>query len=89
MFLIGLKRIYFNNILIDQWNRLSNAYIPIKNEILIEANNIINRLFKKSKNILGIYTRETDYITLKPKGHPIQLTPEMVINDIKEYNKKK
>lgn len=82
------ENIYFNSILIDYWNRISNAYIPIKNEILIEANNITNRLFKKSKNVLGIFIRGTDYITLKPKGHPIQPTPQTVINDIKEYNKK-
>ena len=80
--------IFFNNIKLDYWHRLSNAYIPIKNNLLNEAENIINKLFKYSKNILGIFIRGTDYIEKKPKGHPIQPTSQMVINDVKEFNKK-
>ena len=80
--------IFFNNIKIDFWHRLSNAYIPIKNKILIEADNILNKLFNYSKNILGIYIRGTDYIERKPKDHPIQPTAQMVINDVKEFNRK-
>lgn len=78
-----------NNItLMNFWHNISKVYIPIKSEILIEANNKIKRLFKHSKNILGILVRGTDYIALKPKNHPIPPKPEKVIDDIKQFDKK-
>jgi len=80
--------IFFYNIKIDYWHRLSNAYIPIKKEILNEADNIKNKLFKFSTNILGIFIRGTDYVVKRPPEHPIQPTPQMVINDVIEFNKK-
>ena len=79
----------FRNIaLINFWHNISKVYIPIKNEILMEANNKIKRLFKYSKNILGILVRGTDYLALKPKYHPIPPKPEKVIDDIKKLDKK-
>lgn len=82
------SNIFSNNILMDFWSKIAKFYVPIKNEILIEANNYIKKIFDNSKNILGILVRGTDYITIKPKDHPIPPTPEMVINDIKILNKK-
>ena len=80
--------IFFNDILLDFWHKIAKFYIPIKNEVLTEANYIFKKLFKNSKNILGIFVRGTDYISRKPKNHPIPPKPETVIKDIKELDKK-
>ena len=61
---------------IDSWITLINL-----------SNKIIQRLFNKSKNILGVLTRGTDYISKKPKGHPIQPNIIDVINDVKKLDK--
>ena len=58
--------------------------MPIKEDIIIESNKIMRVLFKDSKNILGVLIRGTDYVAMKPKYHPIQPEPEIVIKDIKK-----
>lgn len=60
--------VFNNKVLNDYWYNLANIYIPLKVEIINEKNIIKTKLFKGSKNILGILVRGTDYIALKPKG---------------------
>lgn len=79
--------ILINKILIDFWHNMALKYIPIKNEIIKESNKISLRLFKNSNNILGILARGTDYISLKPYGHPIPPNPERMFLDIKKMDK--
>ena len=79
--------IFKNNILIDYWHNIALKYMPIKSEILKEANIIRNKLFKGSYNILGILARGTDYITRKPKSHPVQPKIEYYFDDINDMNK--
>ena len=83
------KIIYFNSTIRDYWHNFAKVYMPIKNEIIIESNNIFKNLFKGSHNILGILMRGTDYISRKPSQHPIPPEPEMVIRDIKILLKNK
>ena len=80
-------KVFYNIILMNFWHNIAKIYIPIKSEILIEANKIIKLLFKGCKNILGILVRGTDYLALRPKGHPIPPKPTIVIKDIKEFDK--
>ena len=80
--------IYNNTALLDYYHTIASKYIPIKKEIIKESNDIMINLFKGSKNILGIFTRGTDYIYARPKGHPIPPTVEMVSYDIKKMNEK-
>lgn len=72
----------------EYWHNVANLYIPIKIEIIKEANKIMKSLLKGSKNVLGILVRGTDVIALKPKGHAIPPKKEMVIKDITEFDKK-
>lgn len=60
--------------------------MPIKEEIIIESNNIMSILFKDEKNILGVLIRGTDYLALKPKNHPIPPGPQTLIKDIKKID---
>lgn len=78
---------YSKKIAIDFWHNFVKTYIPIKNEIIKELNNIMKTLFKSSNNILGILTRGTDYLAKKPKKHPIPPSSKRIINDIKKMDK--
>lgn len=81
---------YYNQILVNYWHDLAQKYMPIKKEIIYEANKIIRVLFQGSSNILGVKMRGTDYISAKPAQHPIPPSVEMVIYDVKNlFNKNK
>ena len=80
--------IFSNKVLNDFWHNIANIYIPLRIEIINEKNKIKTKLFKGSKNILGILVRGTDYISLRPKGHPIPPNKELVIKDIIDFDKK-
>lgn len=80
--------IYSKKIAIDFWHNIALKYIPIKDSILKETNIIIKTLFSNSKNLLGVLIRGTDYIAIKPRGHPIPPKVETVIKDIKEMDNK-
>ena len=82
------ETIFLNKRNMNYWHNIANQYIPIKNEIIKESNTIINTIFKNSKNILGVLLRGTDYITRKPKKHPIPPKTEDVIKDVKIIDKK-
>ena len=75
-----------NKVLINYWHNIANIYMPIKEEIIIESNNIMSVLFKDEKNILGVLIRGTDYVVRKPKHHPIPPGPETLIKDIKKID---
>ena len=83
-----LHNIYNNTAILDFYHTIASKYIPIKYEIIKESNKIMSNLFKGSKNVLGIFTRGTDYINIRPKNHPIPPTVEMVSYDIKKMNDK-
>jgi len=78
--------IYSNKNINDFWRGIALKYIPLKNEIIKEADSIIIHLFKASNNILGILARGTDYVSFKPKNHPIPPKAEIMIKDIKEMD---
>lgn len=80
--------IFNNKVLNDFWHNVENIYIPLRKEIIHEKNIIKSKLFKGSKNLLGILVRGTDYVALKPGGHPIPPNKELVIKDIIEFDKK-
>ena len=54
----------------------------------MESNIIRKKIFQNANNILGILARGTDYTAAKPKYHPIPPTPELMIEDVKEMDKK-
>lgn len=75
--------IYYNNKSINFWHNFANKYMPIKNDILNQVNDIMKKLFNDSKNILGVKLRGTDYLSRKEKRHSIQPKVEKVIYDVK------
>lgn len=70
------------------WHIMAKKYIPIKKEIIKESNLIRFKLFKRSKNILGVLLRGTDYIARKPRKHSIPPKTEDAIKDVKIFDNK-
>ena len=70
------------------WHNFANQYIPIKKEIINESNKIIKTIFKDSKNVLGVLLRGTDYVAMRPHGHPIPPKIKDVIKDVKFLDNK-
>ena len=68
------------------WHDFANKYIPVRNEIIKEAEDIMKQLFGNSKNVLGVKIRGTDYISLRPYGHSIPPKVEEVILDVKKMD---
>lgn len=82
------KSFPFNDVRKNFWHNFANIYLPIKKEIIILSNKIMHKLFKNSNNILGVLTRGTDYVTLKPRNHPIPPNVSELIYDVKEMDAK-
>ena len=74
---------YYKSDSINFWHDFAKQYMPLKKELLIEAEEIMKDLFGYSKNILGVKMRGTDYIAWKPKGHSIPPKIGRVIMDTK------
>ena len=81
----GIPPNYLN---IEFFRDMGRKYIPIKKEIIDEANNIWKKLFKDSKNVLGVLGRGTDLLHLKPHAHPIPPSIETMIEDVKQMDEK-
>jgi hypothetical protein len=82
------ENVFINNSILKFWRYIAQKYIPIKKKIINEANKKRKEMFNDSNNILGVLLRGTDYIARRPKYHPIQPNPDIVIKDIKYFDKK-
>ena len=82
-------RLIFENLSVQNfWHNLANKYSPVKKEIINLTQKIKNKLFKGSKNILGVLTRGTDYISRRPPGHHIPPNVTDLIKDVKLFDSK-
>ena len=70
------------------WYNFAKKFSPIKRELIVLSNKIMNNLFKNSRNILGVLARGTDYIAMKPKTHPVQPNISDIIKDVKSMDDK-
>jgi len=80
-------KLYNSNSSLHFWHKIAKNCMPVKEEIINEANDIMKNFFGNSKNILGVMIRGTDYTALKPRGHAVQPTVEQVITDVKIFDK--
>lgn len=80
----------FNKSLRNYWKKIVLDSIAVKENILEEVKHQKDLLFGKDEKILAVKCRGTDYLKLKPKWHPRQPEPEMVIEKAREIlNQKK
>lgn len=65
------------------WKNIADKYLMVNDDILKETEGIANKLFGTSK-ILGVLARGTDYVNMRPYNHPIQPSPEQLMEKIDE-----
>ena len=82
------KTIYSNTIMLNYHHKIQEKYMSIKNNIYKEVGKIWLNLFGNSTNVLGIFIRGTDYISIEPSGHSRQPSTKRLINDVIKMNKK-
>ncbi|MBR0038310.1 MAG: hypothetical protein IJP70_11825 [Bacteroidales bacterium] len=75
------------------WRAYAHRYIKLSKGSSGQVNQTWNRLMNKGDKVLGIQCRGTDYTAHKPKAHPVQPSPEMVMDKAEQlirdsgYNK--
>ena len=72
--------------LFQYWHNVFRQYFRPADEMAEEFERKRKELFGTSR-ILGILARGTDYVSMKPKGHPIQPTVEQIIEKATEIMK--
>ena len=82
------KTIYSNTIMLNYHHKIQEKYMSIKNNIYKEVGKIWLNLFGNSTNVLGIFIRGTDYISIEPSGHSRQPSTKRLIKDVINMNKK-
>ena len=82
------KTVYSNTIMLNYHHKIQEKYMSIKNNIYKEVEKIWQNLFGNSTNVLGIFIRGTDYISIEPSGHSRQPSTKRLINDVIKMNKK-
>ena len=82
------KTIYSNTIMLNYHHKIQEKYMSIKNNIYKEVEKIWQNLFGNSTNVLGIFIRGTDYISIEPSGHSRQPSTKRLINDVIKMSKK-
>lgn len=67
---------------LDDWKNICKKYIHIKKNIQDEIESEWNQLVSEDDKVLGIFCRGTDYIEMRPKGHPMQPSVEQIIDHV-------
>ena len=80
--------IYKSQLTLEFFREMSQRYMPIKKEIVDKSNIIWEKLFKGTKNVLGVLGRGTDYVGKRPHGHSIPPSAEKMIKDVKKMDEK-
>ncbi len=69
---------------IRMWSRLYKAFIHLNARTCAYVENEYRTVFKGKKRVLGVICRGTDYLRLRPAGHPVQPPTEDVISLCRE-----
>lgn len=67
---------------IAPWRRLARRCMSPSAAVMAEVRRNEATMFKGSRNVLGVLLRGTDYMALKPAGHPVQPDLEHSVRDV-------
>lgn len=67
----------------EKWEKIIACYIKIRADLRCEIELLYKNWFGNEK-VLGCHYRGSDYVNLKPSGHPIQPSVGMMIEKVKE-----
>ena len=70
------------------WCQWYKKYIHLNKKTSQYVEQEYKQLFSGKQKVLGVICRGTDYLALKPSGHPVQPSTEQVIKACKEYIKR-
>lgn len=83
----GFEDVYSRE-LVYLWGSIYRRYVKFNAETKAYIKDELNDIFgQDKKRILGVLVRGTDYVQLKPKGHPVQPEVETVIKDAQKLMK--
>lgn len=71
----------YNEEELEYWQGVAKDCLIVNADIAAQARQMADSLFS-GKKILGVLARGTDYINAKPYNHPIQPTPEQLMEKI-------
>lgn len=72
---------------LKKWCRVYHALVHYNAQTQQYIDNDYNAIIRQGQKVLGVLCRGTDYITLKPKGHPVQPTIYEMIEKVEHvYN---
>ncbi len=80
----SISFLYNENGVLDEWRQICKKYIRLSPKIKEQINREIEKRILPNDRVLGVLARGTDYIRLKPSGHPVQPTPEQLIEKVRE-----
>lgn len=82
------KEWYSDVILMKQFQDFWKKYMCYSDETRAYIEQWYQKLFMHGKRVLGLLCRGTDYISLKPKGHYVQPSVEMILPKVEEIMRK-
>lgn len=71
------------------WRAYAHRYLRLSPNAQENLDRIYNKLVQKGDKVLGIQCRGTDYTRHKPKAHPVQPSPEMVMEKAEQLIKER
>ena len=66
-----------------EWKRLFDRYLLVREDIIKETDALFEAMFHGEK-VLGVLCRGTDYLSNRPKNHPVQPEPQEAIRKARE-----
>jgi hypothetical protein len=81
-YLMGQYPFYEDDSRIKYFHELFKKHIRFNLETQTHLEKIYQQMFAGKGKVVGVLCRGTDYVKIKPKGHPIQPNPEDVIVDV-------
>lgn len=75
--------IVWDKMKLEKWQHIFGKYFCIKESLLEEYKREKEKLWKDER-VLGVLARGTDYVSLRPTGHPIQPTVNQIIDKVQE-----
>lgn len=78
------KEWYLNVALMNRFQEFWNKNMRYSDQAQAYIESQYQKLFSNKQKVLGVLCRGTDYISLKPKGHYVQPTAEMIVAKIED-----
>lgn len=82
-YLMGQETFYDNPVHIKFFHDIFQKYIKCNAQTKKHIESMRQRFFPEGKRIVGVLCRGTDYVVIRPKGHPIQPATADVISDVR------